>query len=499
MAIYHLSVKPVQRSKGRSATAAAAYRSGVLIADQRTGEKHDYTRRHGVNFIQIITPDGSQIDRGTLWNIAEAAEKRKDGTTAREYEIALPSELDEEQRKKLALEFGKLIVQRHGVAVDIAIHLPTDKGDQRNHHAHIMATTRKLENGELKGKSDFDLSDRDRKKKNLPGRKQELLLLREEWERLVNEALSRAGKKEKISHKKLEAQGIERPPTIHLGPAATAMERKGVKTERGDLNREALNDPARKIFAELEKLMEQEAGINEARARYVEEKARRASDEEEKIKNDEMEILGRRGREASGEERVRISDHPHHTQTANQRINERNSSQESTRDQSQGGKNRNMARSDRASGTGSEFAESVEVDKGSQRKAGSANKVDQAGYGSIRPENITAGSRPEKYGDSFGGFGESTERTFEPGEAGSFQSSPGRDRRTQQSMGSDQETGKKSRFSFKIRELEKQILKLAQEYRTISDLLVMARKSADQMTQKQEADSPKPAPRRQRM
>ncbi len=237
MAIYHLSIKPIQRSKGRSATASAAYRSGQLISDQRTGERHDYSKRHGVEISQIITPDGSKIDRADLWNLAEAAEKRKDSTTAREYEIALPSELDPEQRKELALEFGSLIVARHGVAVDVAIHSPTEKGDQRNYHAHIMATTRKMENGQLTTKSDFDLSDRDRKKKGLPGRKQELLAIREEWERLVNEALARAGKREKISHKNLESQGIERPPTVHLGPAATAMERKGIRTERGELNR----------------------------------------------------------------------------------------------------------------------------------------------------------------------------------------------------------------------------------------------------------------------
>ena len=304
MAIYHLSVKPIQRSKGRSATASAAYRSGERISDQRTGEKHDYSKRHGVEVSQIITPDGSQIDRADLWNLAEATEKRKDSTTAREYEIALPSELDPEQRKELALEFGRLIVERHKVADDIAIHAPTEKGDQRNHHAHIMATTRKLENGQLTAKSDFDLSDRDRKKKGLPGRKQELLAIREEWEKLVNQALAKAGKQEKISHKKLEAQGIERPPTVHLGPAVTAMERKGIRTERGDLNRQALSDPAREIFEELDQLKKQAAGISEARTRYAEEKIRRANAEEERIKKYELEILGERGRAARGEERA---------------------------------------------------------------------------------------------------------------------------------------------------------------------------------------------------
>ena len=495
MAIYHLSVKPIQRSKGRSATASAAYRSGERISDQRTGEKHDYSKRHGVEISQIITPDESEIARADLWNLAEAAEKRKDSTTAREYEIALPSELDPEQRKELALEFGRLIVARHGVAVDVAIHAPTEKGDQRNHHAHIMATTRKLENGQLTGKSDFDLSDRDRKKKGLPGRKQELLAIREEWEKLVNQALAKAGKREKISHKKLEAQGIERPPTVHLGPAATAMERKGIRTERGDLNRQALVAPAREIFEELDQLKKQEAGISGARARYAEEKIRRANEEEERIKKYELEIFEERGRAARGEERTGIQEN--YGEAFNSGADERIIQEESARDQSQSGTGRLAAGSDRAARGNGEIAEPARQDKGSHTKARAGNQPDQAGYKGIAPASSAAGSRPEKYGTSAGEFGGRPERTFKQGEAGSIQSGSGRDRPAQQVMGIDQRVGSESRFTLKIRELEEQILRLAHEYRNIVDLLAMGRKGGGQRQAEQEAE--REAPRRPRM
>ena len=496
MAIYHLSIKPIQRSKGRSATASAAYRSGERIVDQRTGEKHDYSKRHGVEISQLITPDGNEIARADLWNLAEAAEKRKDSTTAREYEIALPSELDPEQRKELALEFGRLIVARHGVAVDVAIHMPTEKGDQRNHHAHIMATTRKFENGQLTAKSDFDLSDRDRKKKGLPGRKQELLAIREEWEKLVNQALARAGKQEKISHKNLEDQGIERPPTVHLGPAATAMERKGIKTERGNLNRQVLSDPAREIFEELDQLKKQETGISEARARYADEKARRIAEEEERIKKYEAEILGERGR-ATREERARAGIQAIYAQEADSGAFEGISDKESARDQSEIGTDRVAAGSDRAARGNGEIAEPARKDKGSHTKARAGNQPDQAGYKGIAPASNAAGSRPEKYGTSAGEFGGRSERAFKQGEAGSLQSGSGRDRPAQQVMGIDQRVGSESRFTLKIRELEERILRLTQEYRNIVDLLAMGRKGGGQRQAEQEAE--REAPRRLRM
>ena len=144
MAIYHLSVKAVSRSKGQSAVASAAYRSGDALTDEREGKTHDYTRRRGVEASFIVAPAGCEWahDRAALWNAAEATEKRKNSTVAREYELALPAELDGAAREALARQFAAAVVERFGVAADIAIHAPGGEGDQRNHHAHILTTTR---------------------------------------------------------------------------------------------------------------------------------------------------------------------------------------------------------------------------------------------------------------------------------------------------------------------------------------------------------------------
>lgn len=196
--------------------------------------------------------------------MAEAAEKRKDGTTAREYEIALPSELPEKERIELAREFAGKLARVQGVAVDICIHAPSRDGDSRNHHAHLLATTRRYEGGKLGKKSDFDLSDRDRKKKGLDSRKEELHALRAEWAYMVNAALDKAQITERVTHKSLAAQGIEdRAPSVHLGPTATALERRGQQTERGDLNRAAAVPSQER--AELATLERMQNGISAAR------------------------------------------------------------------------------------------------------------------------------------------------------------------------------------------------------------------------------------------
>ena len=259
MAIFHMSVKVIQRSKGRSAVAAAAYRASEKILDERTGLEHDYTRKgKPIGTPVIITPDGSKISRAELWNMAEQAEKRKDATTAREYELALPCELTTEQRESLAKEFCHYLAQKNGCAVDMAIHKPSGKdGDERNFHAHILTTTRIFENGTLGRKCDLELSDRDRKAKGLDGRKNELLATREAWANFVNRALEKAGHEIRVDHRTLEAQGVDRLPTKHLGPTATAIVReerhkkKGRHSDRADEQR-GLIDTGRKI-AEQEK------------------------------------------------------------------------------------------------------------------------------------------------------------------------------------------------------------------------------------------------------
>jgi MobA/MobL family len=152
MASYHLSVKTIKRSAGRSATAAAAYRSACVIECDREGRMHDYTAKRGLESCFILAPvdapDWAQ-DRAALWNAAEARETRSNSVTAREWELALPSELTDAACIDIARAFAAQLVERYGVAADVAIDAPYREGDQRNHHARILTTTRVLSAEEL--------------------------------------------------------------------------------------------------------------------------------------------------------------------------------------------------------------------------------------------------------------------------------------------------------------------------------------------------------------
>jgi ATP-dependent exoDNAse (exonuclease V) alpha subunit len=150
VAIYHCSTKPIARSSGRSAVAAAAYRSGDCLVDERQGLEHDYTRRSGVLHTELVLPEGAgEWSRAELWNAAEKTEKRKDARTAREWEVALPDELGEAERRELAVRFAGGLAKKYGCAVDVALHAPDREGDHRNWHAHLLATTRKVTAGAL--------------------------------------------------------------------------------------------------------------------------------------------------------------------------------------------------------------------------------------------------------------------------------------------------------------------------------------------------------------
>lgn len=148
MAIFHLDIKTLSRSQGRSATAAAAYRSATRIVDERTGEVHDYSRRKGVVIAGVFLPKDAPAwatDSAALWNAAEKAEKRKDATVAREIIVALPAELahDEFAQWRLVKKFTEELVSQHGFAAEVAIH-SAGKGDERNWHAHILLSTRRM-------------------------------------------------------------------------------------------------------------------------------------------------------------------------------------------------------------------------------------------------------------------------------------------------------------------------------------------------------------------
>ncbi len=240
MAIFHLSVKTISRSAGRSATAAAAYRAGVKIADERTGEIHDYRRRSGVESAVLLLPANAPdwaTDRAALWNAAEHAETRKNSTVAREFEIALPAELSADERKQLAHAFACQIIERHGCAVDVAIHTPGKKGDDRNHHAHLLLTTRRLTTAGFTEKT----RELDDLKTGEIGR------WRERFANMQNLYLLHHDHSAQVDHRSLEAQAIDQEPTRHLGPAATGYERRTGQPsrKRQDYEAEAAERQAR--------------------------------------------------------------------------------------------------------------------------------------------------------------------------------------------------------------------------------------------------------------
>ena len=233
MAIFHFSTKTVSRSSGRSATAAAAYRAGEKIKDERTGEIHDYSRKAGVVSSHILLPDHAPEwakNRADLWNAAEKAETRKNSCVAREFEVALTGKTPEE-RERQALEFARKIVDKHGCAVDVCLHEPSRAGDQRNYHAHILLTTRRL------GSEGFTEKTRELDAKATRGPL--IVGLRKEWADGVNELEEKAGSPERVSHLSNAAQGKAEEPGIKMGPAATAYERRTGEASDKRLNHEA--------------------------------------------------------------------------------------------------------------------------------------------------------------------------------------------------------------------------------------------------------------------
>ena len=266
MAIYHASTKPVSRAAGRSATAAAAYRAAARVVDRRTGEIHDYRKKGGVVAAGIVMPDGSRAThlREQLWNAAEDAEKRKDGRVAREWVIALPDELNNDQRIALAAKFAMKLAATYGVAADLAVHEPSRKGDDRNHHAHILLTTRQAKltkNGiELGDKASIELSDKARKERGMKPAADDVKRMRKLWADMANAALAEAGHEARIDHRSHAERGIDEMPTTHLGPIATAIKRKGKKLDieererqRWDAAKQALEVEMQQARAELDK------------------------------------------------------------------------------------------------------------------------------------------------------------------------------------------------------------------------------------------------------
>lgn len=204
MAIYHLSAKVVSRTSGRSAVAAAAYRSGERLLDARTGLAHDFRARSGVVTSFIAAPADAPdwaLDRQSLWSATEVHETRSNSTTAREWEAALPDELDAEQREALARSFAAAMVARFGVVADCALHAPSREGDQRNHHLHMLTTTRAVDAQGFGAKT--------RELDGGKGRGAAVEEIRALWADLTNRALEAAQASARVDHRSHEAQRAE--------------------------------------------------------------------------------------------------------------------------------------------------------------------------------------------------------------------------------------------------------------------------------------------------
>jgi len=259
LAIYHLSTKPVSRSSGRSAVASAAYRCAVLLTNHRDGLVHDFTRKEGVEHKEIVLPEGLSadwaLDRSALWNAAEFAEKRKDARVAREFEIALPHELSPEGRLKAARAFARDLANRYGAAVDFAIHSPSEHGDIRNHHAHVLMTTREVGRTRLGEKTCLEHKNARLLAHGMATTDMQLRDIRQAWEGIANRQLQREGLDVRIDHRSHVERGLELSPTEHMGVHASQMQQQGMAVERGRLDDEAARQNAELIQQKPEQVL----------------------------------------------------------------------------------------------------------------------------------------------------------------------------------------------------------------------------------------------------
>ena len=321
MAIYHLEAKVVSREKGRSAVAASAYLSCSKILNDYDGVQHDYTRKKGLVWQEVFLPENAPTerqDRSVLWNAVEESEKTKDSRLAREFVVVLPIELNKSEWQKLLTEFIQEQFVSDGMCADVSIHDPHPPG--HNPHAHIMLTVRPLDeqgkwqyktekkylcvrNGEEKGftATEFKTAQVDgwekqyhykvgRKKVYMPpseaekhgyerankhpkstkyGRQnpiaerwnsdEQLLVWREKWADVTNKYLAQYPWIDaRIDHRSHAARGLDEQPTIHEGVTARALEKKGIISDRCELNRQIKADNAllRELKSAVRKLME---------------------------------------------------------------------------------------------------------------------------------------------------------------------------------------------------------------------------------------------------
>ena len=243
MAIYHFSAKVISRGAGRSAVAAAAYRSASELHDERLGRAHDFTAKTGVIHSEILAPEGAPdrlADRATLWNEVEATEKRKDAQLAREVEFALPRELNREEGVQLARDFVQVEFVDRGMVADLNVHWDFDAQGQAKPHAHVMLTMREV------GEQGF--GSKVREWNATP----ELTGWRERWASHVNQRCAELGRDVRIDHRTLAAQGVELEPQHKIGPAGMRREVRGEDAERAQEHRDVARRNGERLLAEPE-------------------------------------------------------------------------------------------------------------------------------------------------------------------------------------------------------------------------------------------------------
>ena len=271
MAIFHLSAQMIGRSAGRSSVAAAAYRHGGRLVDERTGLVHDYTDKAGVTEVVVLAPANAPewVHSAELWQRVEARETRKNSQTAREINIALPVELNPEQRRALMIDYCQSQFVSLGMVADVSFH----DDNPENPHAHIMLTTRQI------GPDGFGQKVRGW---NGP---EALGLWREQWQAHANTALEGAGLDVRIDHRTLAAQQAD---ALARGEELEAMElNRGPQVHEGPKPSERVQIEQRTVAQELAAAQTKAAAWEQAHPEVV--AAMRARAEQERVRREEAE------------------------------------------------------------------------------------------------------------------------------------------------------------------------------------------------------------------
>ena len=278
MALFHMNVTQIKRSKGQSAIAAAAYRAGEKLHSEYYGETSDYTNKHGVICSEILLPDHvprEYADRQTLWNSVEKAERGKNAQLAYSFDIALQNEFSLDENIDLARQFLLEHFVSRGIVVDFAIHIPdTEPGGISNPHFHVLTPIRPIEHNGKWGMKQRRVYEQDEEGNRLLdadgnyifnavsttdwGSPETLEYWREQWAAMCNAKFEEKGLPERIDHRSYERQGVDVLPTIHEGPSVRQMEAKGIRTDKGDFNRwiKATNSVIREIKKKIAALLD---------------------------------------------------------------------------------------------------------------------------------------------------------------------------------------------------------------------------------------------------